>query len=395
VVWGDGQLWTEANLWLYERSKSTLSGSLRINSVQNNGADLFAYAKWLEENDGLHWRHFPKSAELRCLNLYRGALIAARDAGDLAPSLATRRMRSLVRFYRWIQAQGIMRSDFPLWDDRIVSIRLLDAHGFARTMSVTSSDLAIPYTSSSDSTRLEDGAEPVSSEHRNAILALARQHASIELYYMLAVGFSNGMRLGSITDLKIRTLERAVPVHGTDKVMAIAIGPEAEPPVATKFGKSGRGILMPVWLREELLDYAVGVRRGKREKLASPADKDLVFLTKTGARYAARGVNKSATINGEMSRLRKVARAHGVDMERFTFHWTRATFATGWAQAAVDAGKGDEFMPALKDMMLHKDEATTWRYIKFVKNQKVRAELADLFTREMFGILSNEGAAHA
>lgn len=389
VAWETGHMWAAANMWLYERSKRTLSGKLKIGSVQNNGTDLHAYAKWLEET-GLDWRHFPKKGEERCLNQYRGFLVDAKEEGNLAPSVATRRMRTLDRFYRWVLEKGILTSDYPLWDDRQVAVRIIDRHGFVRTMQVTSSSLAIPYKAANESLRLEEGAEPVSTKHRDAILAFAKANASIELYYMLALGFYTGMRLGSIADLKIQTLQAAVPMVGTDKAMTLSIGPAARPPVATKFGKSGRAILIPRWLREEVIDYAQGLRRNARELKASKANKDLAFLTKSGGRYAERGVNKSPAINGEMSRLRKVARAHGFEMERFNFHWTRATFITGWAEAALEAGKIEQFMPTLMDMVLHKDEATTWRYIKFVRAQKLRAQLADMYTREMFGIVAAE-----
>ena len=58
---------------------------------------------------------------------------------------------------------------------------------------------------------LEDGLLPVSETDRDAILDFAAENATPELYLMLALGFFTGMRLGSICDLKIQSLERAAP----------------------------------------------------------------------------------------------------------------------------------------------------------------------------------------
>ena len=74
-----------------------------------------------------------------------------------------------------------------------------------------------------------------------------------------------------------------------------------------------------------------------------------------------------------MSRFKRLARAEGLKIDDFTFHWSRATFATMWARAARANGNLHEFMPTLKRMMAHKHDRTTERYIQWVEKEAVRA----------------------
>lgn len=72
---------------------------------------VHAYAQWLEAIS-LDWRHFPIKAEERRLLRCRG--VQERDRGALAASLASRRMGTVLRFYRWSLAQGLLSPGFPL-----------------------------------------------------------------------------------------------------------------------------------------------------------------------------------------------------------------------------------------------------------------------------------------
>ena len=42
----------------------------------------------------------------------------------------------------------------------------------------------------------------------------------------------------------------------------------------------------------------------------------------------------------------------------------------------------------VKSAMLHKDEATTWRYIRFLENSKAKQKMANAFTEAFTGIQS-------
>lgn len=385
IFWSNGIPWREANLWSHERATTR---DVSVRTVESNALSLSAYAKWLEDTK-TDWWDFPQRKADRCLVRYRGALIEARDAGKLAPSTISQRMRVLISFYRWLQSTGIISTAWPLWKDRTIGIRLTDTVGFERTMLVTTTDLSIPNRAAPGS-RLEDGLLPLAPATRDLCLGLAHANASEEFFLMLTLGFFTGMRIGTIADLKVKTLMDAVPDPASPDLYKIAVGPGAAPPVATKFGVTGT-----IWIArvhvERLLEYAHSVRRLERESRAKPEHKDLVFLTRFGNPYARHGSEKSSSINVEIHAFRKLALRQGLtEMRTFRFHQTRCTYATELAKTAIRFSGSVSAIAIVKQALLHKHEETSLRYIKFVEKAPIKQDVADAFTRAFLGILSSK-----
>ena len=161
-------------------------------------------------------------------------------------------MRVVVLFYRWLRAVGLISTVWPMWHERTVGIHLTDTFGFDRTLTVNTTDLAI-QNRAAPGERLEDGLLPVSSIDRNRILEFAKRQASQELFWLLTIGFYTGMRLQTITDLKIKTLENAVPDPADINLYRLSVGPGATPPVATKFGVTGK-----IWIPNP--DFSQGIK---------------------------------------------------------------------------------------------------------------------------------------
>lgn len=389
ICWATREPWREANLWLYSRSADR---DVQSSTVVAQASALHAYARWLER-ESVDWWDFPMRRADRCLIRYRGFLVDARDNGELAPSTASARIRVLVQFYRWLYTTGLLSPEWPMWRERTVGIRLHDSVGFERTILVPTTDLAIPNRTR-PGTCLEDGLVPVSVAERDAILTLARTNASQELYLMLALGFFTGMRVGTISDLKQQTLFNAAPDPAEPDILWLSIGPGASPPVRTKFGVTGH-VIIPRRLLDELRDYVYSARRLHREAKAGPEKRDLVFLTRYGNAYVRRGVDKSAAINVELHRLKKAAWAHSVSMQRFRFHQSRATFATAVADIAIKLGNAVNAVAMVRDLLCHKDEATALKYIKFVEQSPIKAELANEFTRQFLGTIANRRTSDA
>lgn len=206
IIWDDSTPWREANLWAIQRATEN---ELSIETVRSNMGSLLQYASWLELS-GTNWWDFPIRKADRCLVRYRGFLIRARDNGDLAPSTTTQRMRDVISFYRWLKATGLLSSEWPLWNDKTIGIRLPDSVGLERTITVKTTDLAIKNRKS-NTLQLEDGLLPVSSADRDELLAFAKENTSWEIFLLLTLGFFTGMRIGTLCDLKIETIKRAFP----------------------------------------------------------------------------------------------------------------------------------------------------------------------------------------
>ncbi|WP_228892404.1 site-specific integrase [Pseudoduganella aquatica] len=383
IFWADCKPWREANLWAVERANRK---GTALETVESNLRALTDYATFLESRD-LQWFTFPSRKDERCLVLYRGALIEARDAGKLSPSTVSQRMRHVIQFYRWVQMRDLFSPASPLWRDKIVYIKYFDAVGFERTLMRLTTDLAIPNRARPGE-RLEDGLLPVSASDRDAILAFARDQATPEMFRILSLGFFTGMRLGTICDLKVQTIEQAVPDPAAPGLYRLAVGPGASPPVHTKFGVTGH-VWLPQPLLEDLLAYTGSVRRLLREAKAAPEDRSLLFLTRFGNGYGRRGSDQSTAVNVEMSAIRRSGVASGLAvLRRFHVHQSRCTFATELARLAIAAGGAINAVAIVKDALLHRDEATTFRYIKFIQKSSAKEAAASAFMAAFTGVVN-------
>lgn len=381
IIWHDNTTWSEVNLWALEQATSFRSS---IKTVRSNMSHLLAYAKWLE-SESMDWWHFPDRESERCLNRFRGALIQARNSGELAPSTTSQRMAAVIRFYKWARKTGLISTEWPMWNDRFVGIKLTNQFGLEHTLKVASTNLSIPNRTVAGPIQLEDGLLPLSIKAMKEILSFADENASKELSLMLRIGFFTGLRIGSITDLKVSTLQNAmiIPEIG---IKTISVGPSARPPVDTKFDVSG-SVPVPNELLEILLDYASSIRRLKRQSLSSEADQDLLFLTRFGNNYKG---DSSSAINVEMSRLRQLGLKSGAKAFRgFYFHRTRATYATELMRVALDVMSVSEAIEFVKESCLHKDESTTMKYVKFIETSKTMKEASDAFTNAFMGLSRN------
>ncbi|AKG71802.1 Site-specific recombinase XerD [Serratia fonticola] len=384
IFWVGGMPWREANLWAMERATT---GEASLKTVASNMNGLLNYAKFLESR-GLHWFEFPAKKADRCLVLYRGALIKMRNVGQISPSTASEYMRNCIMFYRWVRHREFIAPHIPLWREKPYVVKFFDQVGFERTINGAATDLSIPNRKRLGQT-LEDGLLPLSETDRDAILDFAAENATPELYLMLALGFFTGMRLGSICDLKVQTLEHAVPDPSAEGLLRLAIGPGAAPPVHTKFGVTGQ-VWIPEALCDKLLEYAKGWRRVERTTKAPLENRDLLFLTRFGNAYGRRGTDQSSAVNVEMSDFRKRGVKAGVQMlRRFRFHQSRCTFGTELARLALSACADVALVIAIvSDALLHapNSEATTFRYIRFVQALPIKQALSHNFMVAFSGI---------
>jgi integrase len=387
IFWDDGYPWPEANHWAYERA---LSIGVKLNTVQSLMAHLHKYASWLETNK-FDWRHFPTRKSERVLVLYRGALIEARDSGEISPSTATARMRAVIQFYRHCAIHNFISRDAPKWKDRPVVISYFDNVGFERTLSRITTDISIPNRAR-PGFKLEDGLLPITSSHMTELLQFTSSNESEELHLMLTLGFFIGARIGTIASLRIENLENALPDSSIVGIENIAVGPGTG--VATKFDVSGH-LLVPDFLLNELKRYAYSPRRLKREQIASKENKSLLFLTRFGNPYSNPSGLSGSAIAREMTDLRRSAVVAGLKfMKKFHFHQTRATYGTWLMTIALQKIGQKAAIEFVRQAMLHKDEATTMRYITFLEHTKAKIEMGNAFTEAFGGLSTRLGSSN-
>lgn len=377
IYWSNNKAWDMANLYAYDL---LVNERVKLKTIQTDLQHLNAYANWLETQENMTWLHFPNKKSERCVFVFKGFLIRQRDNQELAPSTATHRMRAVVKFYRWVKRNNLMSENIELWQDKFRKITFTNKFGFEHSFDVLTTDLAIPLKTNNSNIDLEDGVLPINPKHVTKILAYAKENAPLEIYLMLKLGFFTGMRIGTITDLKVATIKNFVYLEDIS-MATIRVGLDATPPVNTKFGKSGN-IIIPSDLINELLDYAHGVRRLKRIKISENSEH--LFLTIQGNKYLD---DNGKSINVAIHRLRQSALENGVfEFKDLYFHRTRATFATVLMQYCLEKMDVTSAVQLVRDCCLHKDEKTTLKYVKFIEQHKQFAKLSNEYTKLFLGL---------
>lgn len=360
IFFSDGEPWREANRYAFYRF---LDLQKDIQTVQREMSHLARYADWLEDST-LHWLHFPKRKAERCLFRFKGYLIESRDDGLLAPSTVSQVMNSVVAFYRWASAKGYAEPRAKLFDDKIKAISLFDKVGFSRTLNVTSSELSIPNRHRTG-IRLEDGLTPINETNTKILMLHLANHRNYELYLMHKVALLTGCRHETVTTLNINALKSAYPDATYPELMKVKVGPGTG--VKTKGDVSGE-VYFALGLITELNDYFASPEAILRRSRAKDELQKSIFLTSRGNRYT------NQTFGTLLHRLKtELIEAGFTQFGRFRFHQLRATFGTMLMRAALKA-RSDSQLSAIefvRDAMLHKDESTTWKYIKFVEKEPI------------------------
>lgn len=268
-----------------------------------------------------------------------------------------------------------------MWADRPVVILIHDAAGFERIMGRLSTDLAISNRKRIG-TILEDGLLPITAEQMMMLLTYTAKHAIHELHLMLSTGFFTGARIGTITTLTVSSLETARVDPHTPGLYLLPVGPLTG--VATKFSVSGN-LLIPKAILVDLKHYATSKTRLLREIKAHRDNKDVLFLTRSGRPYTV------GTVDSLVLGMRKKAIINGLQfMQNFKFHQSRATFGTWLLKLLLEHFPVAVALGITRDAMLHKDEATTMAYIRFLEATRAKGEIAAAFNAAFTGLTSRD-----
>jgi integrase len=377
ICWEDGKPWAEANLWalhMVDRGKTPAT-------ILSAMVGMLTFANWLESS-GVQWWHFPDRESDRCLFKFHGALKSMRTAKRFAPSTTAQRMNTALRFYKWVNEKRLITESTAMPEIHAVGVGLPARFGFVDTMKAdVIADLSIKHRSISGAIQLEDGVLPVSAVDMVEILRWVQERASQELFLILSIGFWTGLRLGSILDLKVSTITNAV-VDSTTGTFRLAVGPSANPPVATKFDMDGY-VLIPTLLLRELQGYVTSTRRLLRQGSATETFRHHLFLTRYGSPYNRA---KSSAIEVAMHRLKVLAAKEGIDAFRgFYIHRTRATFATELMRVALKHMNIADAVPFVSKALLHADEKSTFGYVHFIRTQGEMVKVFDEFSDNFMG----------
>ncbi|MDC5808422.1 site-specific integrase [Vibrio europaeus] len=365
---------------------------------------LRAYYQFLEDK-GLNWDKFPPVKRLKPTYLYRSHLLKQIKQSELAHSTASVRMHQIVNYYKWLMHDGYLRvnseKEAPFKMEFVsVQNRGMLAH-VSPTFIIETSDLRIKVPRDADSKNIR----PLSPLSRNA-LGILTQHlpqTSKELRLQALLAIDTGMRIEEVATLTLDALDTATPLAESQHRFEILLCPRATG-VQTKFVKT-RAVEISSDLLQSLNEYRISERRLKRvtrlnekiEQLHSDAvsfPQTTIEILERCDRHEPLFVSQQGnpatgkSIEARWIEFRaKIKQAEPSFAHRF--HDLRATYGTYRLSDLLEAKLPIvDCMELLMGWMGHKDEGTTWKYLRFLKRKeafKIKFGILDSIMHDALG----------
>ncbi|EIZ1040479.1 tyrosine-type recombinase/integrase [Vibrio parahaemolyticus] len=365
---------------------------------------LQSYYQFLEDK-GLVWDAFPPIKRLKPTYLFRSHLLKQIKNGELAHSTASVRMNQIVNYYKWLMHDGYLKiknekeAPFKMEFVSVQSTGML-AH-ISPTFTVETSDLRIKVPKDASSKNIRP-LSPLSQESLS-ILTQCLPNASEELRLQVLISIDTGMRIQEVATLSLNALDTATPLVESEHRYEIVLSPQSTG-VQTKYSKQRR-----VEISSELLttlnEYRTSERRIKRlnklnARLESlPEDKsslkqetierlelcerhEPLFVSEQGNPVTAK------SIEARWTELRiSIKKTSPSFIHRF--HDLRSTYGTYRLNDLLEAGiTPTECMELLMGWMGHRNESTTWKYLRYLQRKeafKVKFGILDSIMHEALG----------
>ncbi|EHK2860566.1 site-specific integrase [Vibrio parahaemolyticus] len=396
----DGVFNHEANSYLFY-----LKAVKKAEDLSPCAQALRAYYQFLEDK-GLRWDKFPPVKRLKPTYLYRSHLLKQIKQGELAHSTASVRMNQIVNYYKWLMHDGYLRvknekeAPFKMEFVSVQNSGVL-AH-ISSTFIVETNDLRIKVPRDADSKNIR----PLSPLSRDA-LGILTQHlpkASEELRLQALLAIDTGMRVEEVATLTLDALDTATPLAESQHRFEILLCPRSTG-VQTKFLKT-RTVEISSDLLQSLNEYRISERRLKRvtrlnEKIeqldsdAPPLTQKTIEILERCDRHEPLFISQQGNpATGKSIEARWVElRTEIKETEpSFThrFHDLRATYGTYRLNDLLEAQLPVvECMELLMGWMGHKNESTTWKYLRFLKRKeafKVKFGILDSIMHEVLEV---------
>ncbi len=365
---------------------------------------LQAYYQFLEDNC-LSWDHFPPVKRLKPTYLFRSHLLKQIKKGEIAHSTASVRINQIVNYYKWLMHDGFIsvqsekEAPFKMEFVSVQSSGML-AH-ISPTFTVETSDLRIKVPRDASSKNIR----PLTPLSREALSLLTRYlpQVSEELRLQTLISIDTGMRIQEIATLSLDALDTATPLAESKHRFELLLSPQSTG-IQTKYLKT-RHAEISAELLETLNEYRISERRLKRvAKLNTKRDTlhdetqhfkqatiealglcerhEPLFVSEQGNPVSAK------SIEARWTELRQLIKKED---STFThrFHDLRSTYGTYRLSDLLEARLPIiEIMELLMGWMGHKNEPTTWKYLRFLQRKeafKVKFGILDSIMHEALG----------
>ena len=291
----NGKPWALATLYLLAQLE--VETSPRMTKHHNRADDLGSYKEWLDTHadpDRLMF-YFPKITLRRPTYRYRGHLEKLIRAGELAPTLAKRRMGAVVAFYRWLIKNNYFQPEYPAWEEKQYYFAFKTEKGFSTSKSVEGNDLSIRVPKSEDpfDGTIQDGEKlrPLTGREQNWVLEATWAKGNAECYLIQLFMLATGARIQTVCTLPARHFTQSNPrfskaITGDGEVFKVNAGPGTG--IDTKDDKNGvLQIPRPVYdlLRNYSFSKRASVRKARFVVKHGESVDPYLFITQQGNPY--------------------------------------------------------------------------------------------------------------
>lgn len=376
-----------------------LKNTRRLENLSSYSRAMKHYWTFLE-SEKLIWDIFPQAKGIKPTYRYRNeGLLKHVKTGALAYSTANTYMAHVVQFYLWAAYERyyIIRENHKPFEIEFVSIKKNDmlSHMMPKfVVQTTDLRIRVPKDSFSQNTR---GLKPLS-QAMLTHLAIQLRNASCELRLICLLGAQCGLRIEEASGFTLMALNQAVQRAGSRTHYEITIGPCNGVP--TKYNKT-RTIEITETLLSDLQRYAISERRLNRlDKLLNHIQlhhnaaldsrdsqlssqglrKGIADLLDTANHYEPLFISQQgnpylpSTIGTRFGEIRCAIIKSGTKFEH-KFHDLRCSYATYRLHSLLEAGiEPADALSLLMGWMGHKNESTTWKYLRYLKRKEVLKE---------------------
>ncbi|RZL03842.1 MAG: site-specific integrase [Rubrivivax sp.] len=386
VLNADGSPWAPACLYLLEKA---LLKPQAMSSLTSLAQGLKDYRNFLHGYE-LEWDDFSAVDKyLRPTYLYKTFLQDQIHAGLLKPSTASRRVSTVMSFYRFLMSSTRMQfapANEP-WEETKGSFAYRDARGFKQVVEVAKTNLAIrvPKSDYAFDETIRDGGKlrPLTIEEQRQLIAALKVLGNPEYELMHYITLLTGARKQTVLTLRV---EHFLPSPSDIKSWPLKLRCGPGTGIDTKLDRSGVHLVISQHLYTKLHVYVKSERAQHRRRKSRWGDDphNYVFLTQHGNPY----YEAKEDIHAEReftAMLRSSKTAQGLfqfiknevipevrkcnPTFNYKFHDLRATFGLNWVDHVLgEDGAKEKYLWAreqLRKLMWHKDATTTDRYLEY------------------------------
>ena len=369
------------NSWFFD-----LKATKSLIDLNSYSRALLSYWNFLEQNQ-LTWDRIPPLKRFKPTYQYRHFLLSSVKESKIARSTANHYMNHVVSFYIWAIQEGFLKvqneKEAPFLI-QYIDISRNDKFAHMRpSFTVQTTDLRIKVYRDADSHTVTS-MNPLDREALNLMaIKLNEQPEEFRLQCLLAV--QCGLRISEACSITVDALRHAYPSTELKTRYNMVIGPVNG--VKTKYAKE-RHIEISSQLLKKLINYSISERRLKRYNklikkvelvnsgsivLADSNKNKLNHSLKYNVLFIS---DRGNPVESKVTSVRWSEFRHKIIIDdrsiKYKFHDLRCTYGTYRLADLLEAGlPAGEALDCLMGWMGHKNEQTTWKYLRFLKRQDV------------------------